>query len=391
MSENKITSSVLKRAVTALLLSGLVLGGCGFGLTDSGYESTASINPNEYLELGVFDRTDDEIMEKSYETYTLEYGTFVTEQTAGASVFEPITYQEKAKIESGTMVFNEFLVSEMDYVKAGDPIASVSPETDSISIKEAELSLQRLKTQYEEAVKSREESIADRDEIYRNLKTDEEKKIRLLQWQIADLNWQKTEASYKERIKSSEDSIAEQKKRANTKTISAEHSGYVYSLEKIEAGTYLKNGQNLLVLVPTNNLYLEMNDKDMIYTYGKQYTVTVRVGRNNKYEFEAYTINPPLCSLYFNMNTGKAYLIVNAQMATNIPRASITVSGVASTIENVLLVPYDAVEKEDNCCFVTVMNEDGTIARLPFISGGNNRNYYWVISGLDAGMKVIHE
>ena len=65
------------------------------------------------------------------------------------------------------------------------------------------------------------------------------------------------------------------------------------------------------------------------------------------------------------------------------------VTGETNVMENVLLVPSEAVTVENRKYYVTVLGEDGSLTKTQFIPGGNNAEYDWVFDGLKEGTKVM--
>lgn len=376
-----------------IVVFGITLSGCKLNfLSDSGSDTLEEISREDYLDLSLLEADETgESQKVLYDTATIERGTFEYDvNRSKASVFEPVTYSSKARFDSGEMTFDKFVVSKMDFVKVGDPIAEIIMKTDSIKITEAELSLERLEDQYEAALKSRKESVETRYEHW-DWYEKRDQEIFEKQYRIEDIKWEQNEENYKDRIKTAKENIKEMKANAKKTTINSEYEGYVYALEEIKTGTALKNGQTMLTIIPTNKLYISLSDSDKIYGFGAKYTVNITYGRTLNMEFDAVSMNPPVRTLFGELNTGKAYFEVDANYMETISRANIYVSGVASTVENVLMVPAKAVEESssDNICYTYVLNEDGSYAKTPFISGGRNQEFYWVISGLKEGTKVI--
>lgn len=384
-------NNIKNKAGIALLLTGIIMAaGCSFPeMSESGSNAMIEVNREDYLDLSVLDKDPAENNATTYETAIVEYGTFEEMLlSTKASVYTPISYVDKASFDSGEMTFEGFLVEKMDYIKKGDPIASVSMSTDSVVIKQAEISLERLKEQYNQALDNYNKGLEDREIPW--WYSEKQTEIQNLQWQMADLRWAQSDANYKDRIKESEKNIKELKANAKKTTIVSDYSGYVFSFEDIKVGDLIKNGQTLLTMVPSETTFIEISDEDMQTSWGSKYTVTAIIGRNNRMEVEAEVVSPPLRSVYGDLNQGKAYLELQVSLKYDISRITMYTSGPSGTIENVLLVPASAVEDDGgSICHVTVLHDDGSTVRLPFIPGGHNSSYYWVRSGLKEGTKVI--
>jgi membrane fusion protein, multidrug efflux system len=71
------------------------------------------------------------------------------------------------------------------------------------------------------------------------------------------------------------------------------------------------------------------------------------------------------------------------------PGMSANVSAVLSQRENALTIPDEAVFAEGNQSLVFVVKPDSTVKRIPVVLGTRQRRMVEVVSGLDAGMKVV--
>ena len=60
-------------------------------------------------------------------------------------------------------------------------------------------------------------------------------------------------------------------------------------------------------------------------------------------------------------------------------------------MKDVVLVPRDAIKSIQLVPYVRTVGTDGEIAARTFISGGNDREYYWVIDGLSEGEELCLE
>ena len=61
------------------------------------------------------------------------------------------------------------------------------------------------------------------------------------------------------------------------------------------------------------------------------------------------------------------------------------------SVENVVLVPQNAVTVENDKTFVKVKDAEGRISYVSFIAGGLEQNYYWAAAGLSEGMEICLE
>ena len=60
-------------------------------------------------------------------------------------------------------------------------------------------------------------------------------------------------------------------------------------------------------------------------------------------------------------------------------------------MENVLVVPKEAVTELAGQNYVHIIDENGEIKAQSFIAGGHDGSHYWVVDGLTEGMKICLE
>lgn len=383
---NKFSSKAL---IAVLLVSAVSLSGCKFSiLSDSGSDSQIKIEKSEYLALDVLEEDESVGLTSGYETYEVQYGTFKTQVLSQkAEIYIPTYNFVNAEFTSGEMKFINFLVAEGSYIEKGDPVASVSMSTDPISIEEAELALGRLKEEYESAKNDHAESLKDREgPFYLN---EDEMQVLKYSWQVADIRWEQTVTNYENRISNEEENIKDMKANAAITTIDSPYSGYVVSLARLEPDDYLKKGQMIVGLVPNDDLYVSVVDSAMAYGLGQKVTFNASQRRGYSRTYDAVVVSPPGRDSYLELNTGKTYFKVDASLMDVYFMAYFSITADIKSIDNVLIVPNSAVTSTEKCCFVTVIKEDGSLVNTPFIAGGSTAEYYWVLSGLEEGMKVI--
>lgn len=383
---------VLLLSVTALFS----LGGCaqsGKVFTDAGTNLVTEADVSQYLDLSALEEkpaTEKEDVWNGYDIYTVTYGTSSKSLSVGrASVATVEATQVKAEFVTGSMTLVEMLVKRNDYVEKGDPIAKVLVETSAIDLEELELKLQRAEEDYAETtaeyLEQHEEDLANISVYYHPGRIDR------IEYAQAELDFAQTCAKYEKQIESLKEQISDLKELASTTEILAPESGFILNLSTLMRGQELKNGEVLCYLSPTDKIMLEIPDDSWRYGYGMQFHMTVGDDKDNMQEYEVQAITPNARMLQDDWEQKTTMITGDYDMAELIGNNPYSLTGTTNVMENVLLVPEDAVTEENSRYFVTVLKDDGTLEKRQFIPGGQNSGYYWVFDGLEDGTRIIIE
>lgn len=374
----------------------LAFGGCSVSetmFTDTGTNLVMETDASAYLDLSLLEKesTENEGFRNGYTVQTLEYGTFATdivETRASINMVESV--QAKAEFATGSMILTELLVSRYTYVAEGDVLARVDVETSELDLEEMELKLKRIEEEYAQVVADYNERHADAVEnisVYNH-----PGKIDRIEIAQMELDFAQTKESYDKRIADHKQQIKDMKTLAATKEIVAPQSGLVISVSRLQVGQELGNGTVICTIVPEDKIVLEITDEAMLYGYGKKLVMGLGANSNpNRKEYEVSVISSPGKAL--TQEWGKTTTQIEGDFSIDevLDKGALMVGGQTNVMENVLLVPADAVTEENSRYFVTVLHEDGSLEKRQFIPGGNNLNYYWVFDGLEQGTKIIIE
>ncbi len=387
------------KSIWLLLAAAPILGltGCSFSeemFTDTGTNLVMETDSSAYLDLSLLDKED--AAEESgnwngYAVWTLEYDTFATniiETRASINMVESV--QVKPQLQEGSMILTGLLVSRYTYVEAGDVLATVDVEISELDLEEMELKLQRLEEEYAQAVadyNERHEEAAENISGYNH-----PGKIDRIEIAQMELDFERTKENYESRIADSKERIKEMKTMAATKEIVAPQSGLVISVSRLQVGQELKNSTVICAIVPEDKIVLEFADEALLYGYGKE--LIMGVGANskpNRQEYNVTVISSPGKTLTQEWNKTTTQIAGAFNISEVLEKGALMVGGQTNVMENVLLVPAEAVTEDNSRYFVTVLHEDGSLEKRQFIPGGNNLDYYWVFDGLEQGTKIIIE
>ncbi len=379
----------LKKGLPLLLVPVLMLTGCGNSLfTDAGTDVVIQAQKEDYLDLKALEEdSSDKQTFNGYEVYTLAYGDFKTESAAfSASVNVMETTVVRAEYSSGTMRLVQMVAERYGFVEKGDVIANVSMETNELDLEELELKLTRVRERYDEFKADFETA---HEEARKEISGDEyQGKIDRTEFYQAELNFARQEQNYVKQMENYQEQIEELKELMNMTQIVAPTDGIVIEVNRELGGTKLENGDMLAQIIPTDQIYMGFGDALSHYAYGNE--VTFLVGRNLKaQEFPAKVISTNGKALGSGWNKQLSYIEASVTPYDVLTAGPFYVTAITNVMENVLLIPFDAVTTDNGKYFVTVLHEDGRLEKKQFLSGGNNSEYYWVYDGLEEGTSVL--
>ncbi len=399
------TLSKIKYLGLTILLCGL-LSGCALPvdlsslIPDSGTNITVSLDSTAYLDTSLLDSAETVSSYAAYDTYTIAYGTFSTSvSSVRASVVMLETTQVSVPDTNGTMYMVEMVVERNDYVRVGDVIAYVKTEMDDLDLAELELKLTRLEERYAAVQEARAEALEEEaTALYAVGYKTTSYEVMVLEQKATALAYEKTCASYEAQIAAVEEQIAAFKEAESISQIVAEVEGYVLEVNYKSSGTKLSTGDVLANIAPSDKICLQFDDTLLHYGYGCELTVivgnsripTANANTINGTQYSAVVISPSGKILGADWDKGYAQLIGDYDMEQIVGAGAVYISGTTNVVENVLLLPADAVTVESSGTYVTILWEDeGRLEKREFLAGGNNTSTYWVLEGLEEGMTVI--
>lgn len=381
-----------RRILTAAILAAAVLGmtACGQGgiFSDAGTNVATVPDKSQYLDISVLSGEGDaEAGWNSYSTYTVAYGTFSTEMTALRANLRMLeTTCVKAQYQVGTMRLTELLVEKYQYVKAGTPVARVTMEIDEVDLQELERKLLRLQQRYIEAQEEFLESQEKREALF--ARWPPQRTIDTIRYDQAQLDFEQTAAGYERQIADLQEQIEKLQAQAWQTEIVAEEDGFILDVSLLQRGQKLDNGTVILQLAPADKICLEFSDKLEHYGYGNQVTL-VTGERVMAQSYDAMVVSAVGKALSSQWDVSVSRLEGDYDIAQLLGNGPFNVTGQTSVMENVLLVPAEAVTVEKQKYYVTVLGEGGSMTKTQFIPGGSNAMYYWVFDGLEEGVRIV--
>lgn len=292
-----------------------------------------------------------------------------TYQQFGHLVY-PLKTVVKNTIENCDVYLEKYSVKQDGSVTAGDTLALINAEADQTDLDRRELSLRR-----------RKERLAD--QIAQG--TDEN---------------DKTIVRTRESIREEEEALAEIKNESATTKILSPVSGSVVYLKSRSPGELISRQDPVIAYIADQNVaYLAANTANGIRaSYGTVLTVTGQNADGEEIIVECPVLTVDISFLSSSL-AGDAMVLLppEAKSITTKNRLTgkndipIEVRFTGEKMENVILVPRDAVTSAGSNTYVNVQNADGSVSVVSFVCGGGNKEYYWAIDGLSEGMIICWE
>lgn len=379
--KNKNRFSILGSLMIVLL----AVSSCSSG---KNMDISIQIDKSQYLDIGRLTPKEEE----GRTTYTITYGK-LTEK-----VFDPSPQRHSQPVpvtvhlDAGSMTFVGYEASaSYGNIQKGDALARVQIEVDSADILEAQLKLQRTQERYERAKAEYEKQHQKKAEANRMISDGYLAKTAGILLERDALEWTETARMFEEEVKKAQEEYDLIKQGTRIETIVAPIAGSLVPYinqeeEEISPGTKLKDGDvigNIYFSEP--KVYFAMEDFQQTYRYGMEFV----------WDFGNQTLIPGRMvsgnrdDLYGNLDKIPIYFELDADKEKMFRLWGGKMTSEVIVMEQVLLVPVEAVSVEDGVPYVTVVRPDGSLIKTGFTAGGSNQDYYWVLSGLSEGDVIL--
>lgn len=308
-------------------------------------------------------------------TAVLEKGEYSKNFTKSGPLYYPVEFYFENTIEYGTVFFQEFLVERYQYVEAGQPIASVRVEGDMVELARMENELQRAKERHNDLLAMVTEDNAE---------------------------------SYADRIEKEQEAIAEQEEELNkmkadyaSVEICAPRSGVIMSFGDYSKEQIVKGGTIMGWMADTSYGYLAL-EKAQDLMYGDELDISYTNASRKTATSTAKVVSMAKPGVSETLSGEMVYARISEEVLADMLEVlkthggSYNMSKIKATSKtnfmgNVVLVPKEAVKVVDGVTYVNVLQEDGSVIPIGFLSGGYDSKYYWVIEGLTEGMTICWE
>ncbi len=309
----------------------------------------------------------DSPMEYSGSTATVQYGSYSTAFKNNGHMFYSEYDDVLNPVEYGTTYFGEYLVVPYQHVEKGDVIATVRVKKDDIAIQRNKVKLQRAQERLNEL-------IAENNE-------DNEETIEAKREEIAEI----------------EKLIKEMESDAATTEIRASRSGVVMNMAYYDKETILYHESFIVTIADETACYLEVENSNQLLRYGNEVTISY-TGRDQTTKTSSGTVaNISSVAVSGVMQSDYAYILLPEESIEDMAQSNYNresywnpnryqVTATVRTMDNILVVPKNAVREIEGRPYVYVKDEQGNVKAVGFVAAGYNASEYWVIEGLTEGM-----
>lgn len=394
-NDKKMAALLCFGALVPLLCS------CSSGiLSDAGTDISIQRDIADYLDISVLDN--EQMEDSKAGTYTITRGTFTKPGLDSAYNRDYYTaYPIRARVEYGTMTYVSTEVRNNETVSKGAVLALVETDVDPVDLQQARLRLQRLTERYEEEKENFEKEYEKRKEALKYIwsKYEYESQTVLLERWV--LEWQNTCRDYEKQIAWQQKTVTQMASYSGgaVRAITADRDGVVVLPSSLPGnGDTIEDGKLICSIIPLDELiFSTSNNIYQTFRYGMDFNWSISIKGSESLEMTGSVVAGTEGDLYGNLRKDKIFFLlrpVDEEAFSDTETDSIKdakIHGDQETMENVLLVPTQAVTIDNDITYVTIVKEDGSFLKKGFRAGGSNANYYWVLDGLEEGTVILAE
>ena len=300
--------------------------------------------------------------------YTVKKGSFHSSFQGSGYLTYPSSENTRNPITYGTAFFVEYTTALYEHVEKGEVIARIRVQPDETALRRNTLRLERL-----------------------------QQRLAALEQENKEEN-KKLIASRKEEINELQELINEMTTDYGTTQIRASRSGIVIGLRDYRPEDILAADAELVEIADENTCYVVLENTNRLLQYGNRVTVSYVNRDGTPGTTTGMAANLSQTGTGSGLLTEYSLILLPSQEVGNIAagmpdqsgwimRVPIKVEAVIREMEQVLVVPKEAVWEAEGQTYVLV-EEDGVISPRSFIAGGYDASHYWVVDGLTEGMKL---
>ncbi len=327
-----------------------------------------------------------ESIAQNVNTAIVEKGEFYITGAVNASLdFESNQYVFN-DIREGTVYFKEFLVSQGDTVKKGDPIARISVSIDEIEKEEVELNLEAAKKNLEEYIQDTR-LMLNQYKIAASQGSEKDRKL-------AQLSYDRLETTFKSEVEKRESRIDEYTLRldqieelASREYIYAPTDGVIGYLNRFRSNEVIGYWPPLCILNdPTKVRVIVEGGSDLL-----RYNMPVKIvqssnGRSIELTGRVKTLKSPANSV--NLMAQNDIIEIYGDTTKLRPGNEVSVRFDKIYVEDALMVPRTAVKSDKKGSYLNVY-VNGFSSKRYVVIGGADGTRNWIVSGVEEGDVII--
>lgn len=321
-----------------------------------------------------------------------------------------VVYAKKyvVRLQADDAQFVEHMVNVGQEVKAGDVISVFRKQGDNIRLTAISLELDELDAEREDGLADRAEQMEALQERIDDKEPDANgyisargsMELQIMQMEMEKLRLEQEQfllrLDERERLLKAERSKLKQAE--EDLVVTAPVDGFVSSLQYMTPGKACSRGQQLMVINDPAQVML-VAEAGVLGQFRMGQPVTIQYGRGNA----AISVKGHVVAsdnvLPTEFRTGKAYIMIDESLSSQLidgaqimsalqVSASARVTSVEMELQNVLLVPRDAVQFDNSKPYTELVEGTGSVMRY-VQAGPNDGENIMILAGLDEGETVI--
>lgn len=305
---------------------------------------------------------------------------------------------EELRCEFDDAYFAESFVSAGQQVSKGDPLFSFTIDYSRAELESLEAELEIAKSSAERREASSRAAVASAEKALAAADTGDARALRRAELNLerAELNLEAALLSAEKSVEAAETALAEFEARIAENTIYAPSDGLVLSIEFMQPGTQVPRGGRMCSFMSFEAFSLSAaSDLTGAVRHGQAATVSANIGGG--VTFESRILDAPMVrgeeiGSFSVELTPEIIELANTAISSGTEQymrlmPSVRVEVTRFELDNVTMVPNDALQSENGNRFVYVMR-DGELRKRFIVAGMADENNTQVLAGLEPGELV---
>lgn len=321
------------------------------------------------------------------ETAEVYRGNFYVKGAVKAQVsYANVSYVSN-QISKGEVTVVQYLVSNGSYVNSGDPLVQVRITADEVKVTDLE---KRLKT----AEENLESYIATTKGLLNGYLKDAEGAASSNDRYLAQLMYDRLKVTFDEEVASRESTIEDLLSQLDFyedieefQYIRANASGYVGGLNRLRTGERINYYGYVCAIYDTSEIDFYVRGGSELLSYNMPVTIVASVGQNTV-EIPGHVVSCRNAALPSNLVGSNDYIEADVNPSVIGITDEVTIRFNSASMENVLIVPKEAVYSDNKGSFV-YFDIDGMSTKRYIITAGESNTEVWVLAGLSEGDRVV--
>ncbi len=329
----------------------------------------------------------EEKLVSSTRTAMVERGIFIESKTAQGRLTTQNSTMITNTIDVGTVEFVSYSQLYGTYINEGDKIAEIKVNIDRVAVNELAMRIERAEENLQTFIEENEELIKEYERIKNRSTNGREKELATLAYDKLMLSYATDKQLREEEIEKLKEEY-EKYQRVNEKEyITAPSSGIIADYYNYNIHDTIYPGSYIARLYDVSKVMVYVDGASDKLRYNMPVTV-VQTRGSKSVTLEGRVTSCRSAAITNDLVSPVALILLEGDPSELSIAHEVTVLYQSKCMENVLMVPKNAVEKDDYGTYVSVL-KDGNSLKKYVTCGGENHDKVWIINGLTEGDTVI--